>query len=119
MTIDDVDDLYNLISIRKAGHRVHMCKIPNSFVNSVCQRLTAYLKEERVYVPWARWCQEPTCAIHAHWPRRVVPGFPPSLLIPTRCIHYKQVLMLVLLVLTQHGPLKAGFERNVAGAERG
>ena len=26
-TIDDVDDLYHLISIRKGGHRVNVCKI--------------------------------------------------------------------------------------------
>ena len=43
VTIEDVDDLYHLISIRKKGHRVNVCKIPNSFVNSVRQRLTAYL----------------------------------------------------------------------------
>ena len=48
VTIDDVDDLYHLITIRKEGHRVNVCKIPNSFVNSVCQRLTAYLNAERV-----------------------------------------------------------------------
>ena len=46
MTIDDVDDLYHLITIRKQGDRVNDCKIPNSFVNSVRQRLTAYLNEE-------------------------------------------------------------------------
>ena len=57
-TIEDVDDLYHLITIRKEGHRVNVCKIPNSFVNSVQQRLTAYLNAERVYVPWARWCAE-------------------------------------------------------------
>ena len=35
VTIDDVEDLYHLISIRKEGHRVNVCKIPNSFFNSV------------------------------------------------------------------------------------
>ena len=59
VTIEDVDDLYHLITIRKEGHRVNVCKIPNSFVNSVRQRLTAYLNAERVYVPWVRWCAEP------------------------------------------------------------
>ena len=54
VTIEDVDDLYHLITIRKEGHRVNVCKIPNSFVNSVRQRLTAYLNAERVYVPWVR-----------------------------------------------------------------
>ena len=90
------------------------CKIPNSFVNSVPQRLTAYLNAERVYVPWVRWCAEPTCAIQAHWPRRGVPNFPPSLLIPKGSNHYKQVLVSVLLVLTQQGPLKAGFKRKLS-----
>ena len=60
VTIEDVDDLYHLITIRKEGHRVNVCKIPNSFVNSVRQRLTAYLNAERVYVPWVGWCAEPT-----------------------------------------------------------
>ena len=114
VTIEDVDDLYQLITIRKEGHRVNVCKIPNSFVNSVRQRLTAYLNAERVYVPWVRWCAEPTCAIQAHWPRRVVPSFPPSLLIPKGSNHYKQVLVSVLLVLTQQGPLKAGFKRKLS-----
>ena len=104
VTIEDVDDLYHLITIRKEGHRVNVCKIPNSFVNSVRQRLTAYLNAERVYVPWVRWCAEPTCTIQAHWPRRGVPNFPPSLLIPKGSNHYKQVLVSVLLVLTQQGP---------------
>ena len=53
--IEDVNDLYHLITIRKEGHRVNVCKISNSFVNSVRQRLTAYLNAECVYVPWARW----------------------------------------------------------------
>ena len=114
VTIEDVDDLYHLISIRKGSHRVNVCKIPNSFVNSVCQRLTAYLNAERVYVPWVRWCLEPTCAIQPHWPRRGVPSFPPSLLIPKGSNHYKQVLASVLLVLTQQGPLKAGFKRKLS-----
>ena len=35
VTIEDLDDLYHLITIRKEGHRVNVCKIPNSFVNSV------------------------------------------------------------------------------------
>ena len=51
VTINDVDDLYQLISIEKGGHRVNVWKIPNSFVKSVCHRLTAYLNGERVYVP--------------------------------------------------------------------
>ena len=38
VTIEDVDDLYHLITIRKEGPRVNVCKIPNSFVNSVRQR---------------------------------------------------------------------------------
>ena len=110
VTIDDVDDLYHLIIIRIEGHRVNVCKIPNSFVNSVRQRLTAYWNAERVYVPWVSRCAEPTCAIQAHWPRRDVPSFSPSLLIPKGCNHYKHVLVYVLLVLTQQGPLKAGFQ---------
>ena len=114
VTIDDVDDLYHLITIRKEGQRVNACKIPNSFVNSMRQRLTAYLNAERVYVPWVRWCAEPTCAVQAHWPRRGVPGFPASLLIPKGSNHYKQVLVSVLLVLTQHWPLKAGFKRKLS-----
>ena len=114
VTIEDVDDLYHFITIRKEGHRVNVCKIPNSFVNSVRQRLTAYLNAERVYVPWVRWCAEPTCTIQAHWPRRGVPNFPPSLLIPKGSNHYKQVLVSVLLVLTQQGPLKAGFKRKLS-----
>ena len=114
VTIEDVDDLYHLNTIRKEGHRVNVCKIPNSFVNSVRQRLTAYLNAERVYLPWVRWCAEPTCTIQAHWPRRGVPNFPPSLLIPNGSNHYKQVLVSVLLVLTQQGPLKAGFKRKLS-----
>ena len=35
VTIDDVDDLYHPITIQREGHRVNVCKIPNSFVNSV------------------------------------------------------------------------------------
>ena len=112
VTVDDVDDLYHLITIRKEGHMVNVCKIPNSFVNSVRQRLTAYLNAWRVYIPWVRWCAEPTCTIQAHWPRRGVPNFPPTLLIPQGSNHYKQVLVSVLLMLTQQGPLKAGFKRN-------
>ena len=108
--IEDVDDLYHLITIRKEGHRVNVCKIPNS----VHQRLTAYLNAERVYVPWVRWCVEPTCAIQAHWPRRGLPSLPPSLLIAKGSNHYKQVLVSVLLVLTQQGPLKAGFKRKLS-----
>ena len=94
---------------------MNVCKISNSFVDSVRQRLTAYLIAERVYVPWVRWCLEPTCAIQAHWPRRGVPSFPPSLLIPKGSNHYKQVLVFVFLVLTQQGPLKAGFKRKLSG----
>ena len=114
VTIDDVDDLYHLITIRKEGHRVNVCKISNSFVNSVRQRLTAYLNTERVYVPWVRWCAEPTCAMEPHWPHSGVPSFPPSLLIRKGSNHYKQVLVSVLLVLTQQGPLKAGFKRKLS-----
>ena len=86
-----------------------MCKTPNSFVNSARLGQTAYLNVKCVYVPWARWCLESTCAIQAHWPRRGAPRFPPSLLIPKGSNHYKQALVSVLLVLTQQGPLKAGF----------
>ena len=114
VTIEDVDHLYHLITIRKEGHRVKVCKIPNSFVNSVRQRLTAHLNTERVYVPWVRWYAEPTCTIPAHWPRRGVPNFPPSLLTPKGSNHYKQVLVSVLLVLTQQGPLKAGSKRKLS-----
>ena len=114
VTIDYVDDLYHLITIRKEGYRVNVCKIPNSFVNSVRQRLTAYLNAERVYIPWVRWCAEPTCTIQAHWPCRGVPNFPPSLLIPKGTNHYKQALVSVLLVPTQQGPLQAGFKRRLA-----
>ena len=113
VTIEDVDDLYHLITIRKEGHRVTVCKIPHSFVNSLRQRLTAYLNAERVYVPWVRWCAEPTCTIQAHRPRRAVLNFPPSVLIPKSSNHYKKVLVSVLLVLTQPGPLKAGFKRKL------
>ena len=114
VTIEDVYDLYHLITIRKEGHRADICEIPDSFVNSVRQRLTAYLNAERVYVPWVRWCAEPACTIQAHWPRRGVPNFPPSLLIPKGSDHYKQGLVSVLLVLTQKGPLKAGFKRKLS-----
>ena len=114
VTIEDVDDLYHLITIRKERHRVNVCKIPNSFVNSVRQRSTAYLNAERVLVPWVRWCAEPTCTIQAHWPRRGVPNFRLSLLIPKGSNHYKQVLVSVLFVLTQQGPLKAGFKRKLS-----
>ena len=75
VTIDDFNNLYHLITIRKEGHRVNVCKILNSFVNSVRQRLTAYLDAEGIYVPWLRWCAEPTFAIQARWPRRGVPNF--------------------------------------------
>ena len=63
VTIGVVDELYHLISIRKGCQRVNVYKIPNSFVNSVRQRLGAYLNAECVYLPWLRWCPEPTCAI--------------------------------------------------------
>ena len=114
VTIEDVDDLYHLITIRKEGHRVNVCKNPNSFVHSVRQRLTAYLNVECVYVPWVGWCAEPICTVQAHWPRRGIPNFPPSLLIPKGSNDYKQVLVSVLLVLTQQGPLKAGFKRKLS-----
>ena len=29
VTIEDVDDLYHFITMRKEGHRVNVCKIPN------------------------------------------------------------------------------------------
>ena len=103
VTIEDVDDLYHLITIRAEGHRVNVCKIPNSFVNSVRQRSTAYLNAERVYVPWVRWCAELTCAIREHWPRRGIPNFPPSPLIQKGSIHYKQVLVSVLLSADEAG----------------
>ena len=114
MTIDDVDDLYHQITIRKESHSVNVCKIPNSFVNSVRQRSTAYFNAKRVYVPWVRWCAEPTCEIQAHWPRSSVPSFPPSLPYTKGSNHYKQVLVSALLVMTQQGPLKAGFKRKLS-----
>ena len=114
VTIDDVADLYHLISIRKEGHRVNVCKTPNSFVNFVRQRLTAYLNAERVYAPWVRWSPEPTCAIGAHWPRRGVPSFSPSLLIPKGSNLYEQVHVSVLLALTHQGLLRAGFKRKLS-----
>ena len=114
VTIDDFDDLYHLITIQKEAHRVNVGKISNSFVNSVRQRLTVYLNAEQVYIPWVRWSAEPTCTIQAHWPRRGVPNLPSSLLIPKGSNHYKHVLVSVLLVLTQQGPPKAGFERKLS-----
>ena len=39
--IDNVDDLYHVVTIWKEGHPVNACKMPNSFVKSVRQRLTA------------------------------------------------------------------------------
>ena len=114
VTFEDVDNLDHLITIPKEGHRVNVCKIPNSFVHSLRQQLTAYLNPERVYVPWVRLCAEPTCANQAHWPHRAVPSFPPSLLIAKGSHHYKQVLVSVLLVLTQQGPFKAGFKRKLS-----
>ena len=95
VTIDDVDDMYDLITIWEEGHRVNVRKNPDSFLNFVRQRLTAYLNPVRVYVPWVRWCAEPTCAIQAHWPHRGVPSFPPSPLLPKGSHHYKQVLVSV------------------------
>ena len=93
---------------------MNISKIHNSFVNSVRQQLTSYLNAECVHVPWVRWCAEPTSTIQAHSPRRGVPNFPPSLLIPKGSNHYKQVLVSVLLVLTQQGPLKAGFQQKLS-----
>ena len=69
--IEDVDDLYHLTTIWKEGLGVNVCKIPNSLVDSVPQRLTAHLNAERVYVPRVRWCAEPTCAIQAPWPSKL------------------------------------------------
>ena len=91
-----------------------MCKIPNYYFNSVLQRLTTYLYAECVYMPWVRWSPEPTCVIRPHWPRRGVPSFPASLLIPKGSNHYKQVLASVLLLLTQQEPLKAAFKRKLS-----
>ena len=76
------------------------------------QRLTAYLNAECVYVPSVRWCTEPTRAIQPDWRRRGVPSFLVSLLIPKGSNDYKQFLVSVLLVLTQQGPLQAGFKRK-------
>ena len=112
ITIEDVNDLYELISIRKGGHGVNVCKIPNSFVTSVRQRPTAYLNAQCVYLPWARWCPEPTCTIQPHWQRRVLPAFPPSLLKGSN--HCEQVLASVSLALTQQGPLKPGCKRKLS-----
>ena len=64
VTIEDVDHLYQLISILKGVHKVNVCKIPNSFVTFVRQRLTGYLNAEPVYLPWVRWCPEPTQSSH-------------------------------------------------------
>ena len=91
-----------------------MCEIPNSLVHSVRQRLTAYLNAERVYGPWVRWCPERTCGIQPHWPRRGIPSFSPSLLIPKGSNHYKQVLVSILLEQTQQRLLKGGFERKLS-----
>ena len=101
VTIEDVDDLYQLISMAKGGQRVNVCKIPNSLFTSVRQQLTAYLNAERVYVPWGKWCPEPTSTIQPHWPRRGSPAFPPSFLNAKGSNHYKQVLASVLIALTQ------------------
>ena len=112
VTIEDVDDLHQIISIRKGGHRVNVCKIPNTFVTSVRQRLTTYLNGERVYLPWVTWCPAATSKIQPHWLRRDLPAFPPSVPILQGSNHYKQVLASVLLALTQQGPLKAGCKRK-------
>ena len=112
VTIEDVDDLYHLITIQKEGHRVNVCKIPNSLVNSVRQRLTAYLNAERVYVPWSRWCAEPTCTFQAHWPRRGVPNFPPSLLIPKGSTTTKKSLCLCCLCSHSRGRLRLVLSEN-------
>ena len=114
VTLEDVDDLYDLINIRKEGHSVNICKIPNSFVNSVRQRLTAYLNAERVYVPWVRWCAEPTCTIQAHWPCRGVPTLPPSLLIPKGSNHYKQRPCVCFVGANVAGAPKAGFKQKLS-----
>ena len=89
-----------------------MCKIPKYFVNSVCQRRTAYLNAECVYVPWLRWCSEPTLA-PPNGPRRGVLSFPPSFPIPKGSEHHQQVHISELLVLTQEGLLKARFKRKL------
>ena len=112
VTIEDVDNLYQLISIVKGGHRVNVCQIPNSLVTSVRHRLTTYLNAERVYMPWVKWCPEPTSTIHTHRLRRGLPAFPPSLLNPKGYDHYKQVLASVLIALTQQGPHKAGCKKQ-------
>ena len=78
VTMDDADDLYQLISIPKGGHLANVCKIPHSLVTSVLERPTAYLNAVRVYTPWVKWCPEPTPTIQLHWPRERLPAFPPS-----------------------------------------
>ena len=42
------------------------------------------------------------------------PSFPTCLLIPKGSNQYKQVLVSVSLMLTQQGPLKAGFKRQLS-----
>ena len=63
LTIEDVDDIYQLISIGKGGQRVNVCKIPNSLSATLRQRLTANLNAGRVCIPWVKWCPEPTATV--------------------------------------------------------
>ena len=102
VTIDDVDDLYHLISIRKEGHRVNLCRIPNYFVNSVPQRLSAYLNAECVYMPWVLG-PEP-CANSLH--QQVLT--PPSLREASRkVVSKKQLRYLSVLHSEQYLPFFA------------
>ena len=66
MSIEDVDDLRQLMSIGKGGQKLNVCKIPNSLVTSVLRRLTAHLNAERVYIPWVNWCPVPTTTVQTH-----------------------------------------------------
>ena len=113
VTIEDAD-LYQLMSIWKGGHRVNVCKIPSSPVTAMRQRLPAYLNAEYVYLPWIKWCPEPTSGIQPHGPHKVLPAFPPSLLSQKGSKHYKQVLVSVLVAVTQQGPPKASCKRKLS-----
>ena len=92
---------------------MNVCKIPNSFGQFRASAVNRLLERRARVRAWVRWCAEPTCANQAHWPRGGVPSFPPSLLIAKGSNHYKQDLVSVFLVLTQQGPLKAGFKRKL------
>ena len=103
--IEDVDDLYQLISIWKEGQRVDLCKIPNSSVTSARQPLTEDLDTECVYLCWVRGCLRLASTIQPHWPCRALPAFPPSLLVLKGSDHYKQVLSSVLFALGRSRPV--------------